>query len=143
MLIKITQMLDIQNLSDERLRVYKSISPKISRSPFGFEITYLRALSYQEFDFWHENGSGMRTESLHVDFAKISILALAPASAYLGVSKYQELSFDYENSFGSHFESLQVDFWKCVNLFTWSRDCKFRGHSISENPKMSKKNYQD
>ena len=47
-----------------------SIFSKILRSPFGLEITYGRALRYQEFDFGHENGSGMRTEGLHVDFAQ-------------------------------------------------------------------------
>ncbi len=60
----------MKNLSDERLRVNRSIFPKISRSPFGLEITYIRALRYQELDFGYENGSGMRTEGLHVDFAE-------------------------------------------------------------------------
>ena len=102
--------LDITNLFDERLRVYKSIFPKFSRSPFGLEITYIRALRYQEFDFGHENGSGMPTEGLHVVLPKMSILSLVPETAYLGVSKYQELSFDNENSFRLHIEGLQVDF---------------------------------
>ena len=51
--------LKIKSLSDERLRVYKSIFPKISRSPF-----------VQEIDFDHENALGIRTGGLHVDFAQ-------------------------------------------------------------------------
>ena len=51
----------------------------------------------------------MRNEGLHVDFPKISMLALAPETAYLGVSKYQKLSFDNENSFRLHIEGPQVD----------------------------------
>ena len=62
--------LKMKNLSDERLRVYKSIFPKISRSPFGLGITYIRALRYRESDFEYENRSGMRTEGLYVDFAQ-------------------------------------------------------------------------
>ena len=58
----------MKNLSDESLRVYKSILPKISRSPFGLEISYMRILRSQKLDFEHENTLGMRTEGLHVDF---------------------------------------------------------------------------
>ena len=82
MLIKITQNhslgvlslpntnLNMKNLSDERLRVNRSIFPKISRLPFGLEITSIRVLRYQKFDFGHENALGMRTGGLHVDFVK-------------------------------------------------------------------------
>ena len=50
--------------------VYKSIIPKISRSPFGLEITYIRALRYQEIDFGHENALGIHTWGPQVDFAE-------------------------------------------------------------------------
>ena len=52
-LIKITQnhhpntKLDMRNLSDKRLKVYKSIFPKISRSLFGLGITYMRVLDFK------------------------------------------------------------------------------------------------
>ena len=62
--------LNMKNLSDERLRVYKSIFPKISRSPFGFVITSTRVIRYQEIDFDHENALGIRTGGLNVDFAQ-------------------------------------------------------------------------
>ena len=62
--------LDIRNLPDEKLRVYKSIFPKISRSPFVLEITSTRVIRYQEIDFNHENALGIRTGGLHVDFAQ-------------------------------------------------------------------------
>ena len=64
-------------------------------------------------------------------FFKMSTSALAPESAYVRVFKYQELIFDYENSCRSRIEGLKVDFWKIINLFAWSCDCKFGGHSIS------------
>ena len=60
----------MKNLSDERLRVNRTIFPKISRSPFGLEITYIRALRYQEIDFGHENALGIHTGDLQVDFAE-------------------------------------------------------------------------
>mgnify|MGYP005736437259 CR=1 FL=1 len=60
----------MKNLSDERLRVYKSIFPKISRSSFGLEISSIRELRYQEIDFGHENALGIHTGGLQVDFAE-------------------------------------------------------------------------
>ena len=60
----------MKNLSDERLRVYKSIFPKISRSPFGLEITSIRELRFQKVDFGHENALGIHTGGLQVDFAE-------------------------------------------------------------------------
>ena len=62
--------MDMKNLCDERLRVYKSIFPKISRSSFGLEIISIRVLRYQEIDFDHENALGIRIGGLHVDFAQ-------------------------------------------------------------------------
>ena len=59
-----------ENLSGHRLRVYKSIFPKISRSPFGLEITYMQLIRSQKLDFEQENTLGMRTKGLHVDFAE-------------------------------------------------------------------------
>ena len=60
----------MKNLSDERLRVNRSIFPKISRSPFGLEITSIRELRYQEIDFGHENALRISTGRLQVDFAE-------------------------------------------------------------------------
>ena len=60
----------MKNLFDERLRVNRSIFPKISRSPFGLEITSTKVIRYQEIDFDHENALGIHTGGLHVDFAQ-------------------------------------------------------------------------
>ena len=60
----------MKNLSDERLRVYKSIFPKISRLTFGLEMTSTRIIRYLEIDFDHENAFGIRTGGLNVDFAQ-------------------------------------------------------------------------
>ena len=73
---------DMKNLSVERLLVYKSIPPKISRSLFGIEITYMRILRAQKFELEHEIELGMlRVYTLFLP--KMSTLALAPKIAYV------------------------------------------------------------
>ena len=56
---------------------------------------------------------------------QMSILALAPETAYLAVSKYQKLSFNNENSFRLHIEGPQVDLWKNVNFSPCAWNCIF------------------
>ena len=61
----------MKNISDERLKVYKSIFPKKnSRSLFGLEITSMKVLRSQKLDLKHTNTWWMRIEGLHVDFSQ-------------------------------------------------------------------------
>ena len=59
-----------KNLSDERLKVYKSIFRKCSTLMLGLETTLMGELKSQEFIFEHENSLEWTIEGLYVDFAK-------------------------------------------------------------------------
>ena len=53
----------------------------------------------------------MRTEGIHVNFAKNVNFSLRARNCIVGFFfKYQELSFYYENLFRSRIEGLHVDF---------------------------------
>ena len=67
--------LDMLNLSDKQLKVYKLIFPKNFKIAV-WSLNYLRVLGSRELDFKHENTLWMRTEGLHVEFA--------PEIAYVG-----------------------------------------------------------
>ena len=61
---------ETKNLSDERLKVYKSIFRKFSTLLLGHEITLMGEIKPQEFIFKHENSLEWTIKGLLVDFGK-------------------------------------------------------------------------
>ena len=56
----------------------------------------MKFFRYQELISELENSSGLTTEGLHDDFAKMSILYIELTVVYLGVVWYQEFICDNE-----------------------------------------------
>ena len=61
---------ETKNLSDERLKVYKSIFRKFLTLLLCHEITLMGKLKSQEFIFEDENSLEWTIKDLYVDFAK-------------------------------------------------------------------------
>ena len=61
---------ETKNLSNKRLKVYKSIFRKFATLLLGLKTTLMGELKSQEFIFKHENSLERTIEGLYVDFSK-------------------------------------------------------------------------